>query len=128
MMAVGYTKDSASGTQELVDVLIHRYSKIIAYDYAFSFMRMALKDARLYLGMANLRTKAEQDHRDRMIANVNRLMEEIDSEHGKARTQVREARALIDDLQAIEREMRVSLPTSIRNMQDMSLLVRGGRG
>lgn len=128
MIAVGYTKDSASGGQDLVDVLIARYAKVIAYDYAYAFMRAALKDVRLYLGMAKIRSKFEQEQRDRLVSNVNRLMTEIDAEHQKALVRVREARSLVDDLQAIERDMRASLPTSIRNMQDISNLIKGGRG
>ena len=128
LIAMGYTSDSSSGTQELVDVLINRYAKVIAYDYAYTFMRVALKDARLYLGMAKLRTRIEQEQRDRMLDNVNRLMEEIDREHAKELGRVREARSLIDDMQAIERDMRLSLPTSLRNMQDIGNLMRGGRG
>lgn len=127
MIAVGYTKDSASGGQDLVDVLIHRYAKVIAYDYAYAFMRTALKDVRLYLGMAKVRSKFEQEQRDHLVDNVNRMMTEIDSEHQRALVRVREARALVDDLQSIEREMRLSLPTSIRNMQDIGNLIRGGR-
>lgn len=128
MIAMGYTKDSVSGNQDLVDVLIHRYAKVIAYDYAYTFLRTGLKDARLYLGMAKMRTKGEQQQRDQMVANVNRLMEDVDREHSKALARVREARALVDDLQAIEREMRLSLPTAIRNMQDIGNMVRGARG
>ena len=128
MIAVGYTKDSVGGGQDLVDVLINRYSKVIAYDYAYAFMRTALKDVRLYLGMVRVKTKFEQEQRDRLVDNVNRLMEDIDKEHSKALARVREARSLVDDLQAIEREMRLSLPTSIRNMQDIGNLIKGGRG
>lgn len=128
MIAVGYTRDSASGSQDLVDVLINRYAKVIAFDYGYAFMRSALKDVKLYLGMVKVRTTFEQGQRDRLIDNVNRLMEDIDKEHSKALSRVREARALIDDLQAIERDMRMSLPTSIRNMQDISNLIKGGRG
>ncbi|CAD5366849.1 exported hypothetical protein [Rubrivivax sp. A210] len=128
LIALGYTRDSAAGSQDFVDLLISRYAKVIAFDYAYTFMRTALKDARLYLGMAKLRSKVEEVQRDRMVGNVNRLMEEIDREHSKALGRVREARALVDDMQAIEREMRLSLPTSIRNMQDIGNLLRGGRG
>ncbi len=128
LIAMGYTTDSATGNQDMVDVLINRYAKVIAYDYAYTFMRIALRDARLYLGMAKLRTRAEQEQRDRMIENVNRLMEEIDREHAKELGRVREARSLIEDMQAIERDMRLSLPTSLRNMQDIGNLMRGGRG
>ncbi len=128
LMAAGYSKDSASGAQDLVDILIDRYANVVAYDYAYTFMRVALRDARLYVSMAAVQNRVEQTQRDAMIANVNRLMEEIDREHSKALARVREARSLIDDLQAIERDMRLSMPTSIRNMQDISNLLRGGRG
>lgn len=128
LIAMGYTKDSAGGNQDLVNVLINRYAKVISYDYAFNFLRTAQKDAKLYLGMANLRTKPEQAMRDRLLDNINRLMEEVDREHSKALARVRDARGLADDLQAIERDMRMNLPTSIRNMQDIGNLMKGNRG
>lgn len=129
LMAMGYTKSSASsGSDDLTDLLINRYSKVIAYDYAFTFMRIALKDARLYLGLAEVKTRTEQEQRDKMVARVERLMDDIDREHSKALARVREARALIDDMQSIERDMRLGLPTSIRNMRDIGNLLKGGRG
>jgi conjugative transfer pilus assembly protein TraH len=128
MMAVGHTRSAATGSADLSDILIARYMNVVAYDYAHTFMKIALKDARIYLSMAQVQNKPEQAQRDRMIANVNRMLDEIDREHGKALARVRDARALVDDLQAIERDMRLSLPTSIRNMHDIGNLLRGTRG
>lgn len=128
MMTVGHTRSAATGSEDLSNILISRYMHVIAYDYAYSFMRVALKDARIYLAMAQVQNKVEQAQRDRIIANVDRLMDDIDKEHSKALARVRDARALVDDLQAIERDMRLSLPTSIRNMQDIGNLLRGTRG
>ena len=128
LIAMGYTKDSAGGNQDLVNVVINRYAKVISYDYAFSFLRNAQKDAKLYLGMANLSKKTEQEIRDHLLDNINRLMDEVDREHSKAKANVRDARNVAEDMQAIERDMRMSLPTSIRNMQDIGNLIKGQRG
>lgn len=130
MLAIGYTGGSGVGNDELTDLLIHRYAKVIAYDYAYMFMRNALKDVRGYLGMAKLRKRAEEVNSRLLVDNVNRLLEEVESEHAKALGQVREANSVVEDLQRVEREMRTSLPGSIRGMLDMTNLMRGisGRG
>jgi conjugative transfer pilus assembly protein TraH len=128
MLAIGYTSGSGVGNDELTDLLIHRYAKVIAYDYAYMFMRNALKDVRGYLGMAKLRKRAEEVNSQLLVDNVNRLLAEIESEHTKALGQVREANAVVEDLQRVEREIRTSLPGSIRGMLDMSNLMRGAGG
>jgi cell wall assembly regulator SMI1 len=78
--------------------------------------------------MARLRNRVEEGQSRRLLDNVDRLMEAIDREHQKALGRVRDASAVIDDLQRIEREMRLSLPASIRNMQDIGNLLKGDRG
>jgi conjugative transfer pilus assembly protein TraH len=126
MLAIGYTKTSVSGGTGLIDQLIDRYSKVIAYEYAYGFMKTGLRDARLYLSMSSVQNKVEEKLRDRLIDRVNGLMDEVDKEHTKALLRVRDARAVIEDMQAIERDMRKSLPTTIRNMQNLTALMRGG--
>ncbi len=128
MLAAGYTADSASRRDELVDQMIERYAKVIAYDYAWGFMRKALKDLRTYVGMARLRNRVEEGQSRRLLDNVDRLLAEIDREHQKALQQVREANAVVEDLQRVEREIRLSLPGSIRGMLDISNLLRGASG
>jgi conjugative transfer pilus assembly protein TraH len=128
MLAIGYTSGSGVGNEELTDLLIHRYSKLIAYDYAYMFLRNALTDVRGYLGMAKLRMRAEEVNSQLLVANVNRLLEEADSEYSRALGQVREANAVVDDLQRVETQIRQSLPGSIRGMLDMSNLMRGAGG
>jgi conjugative transfer pilus assembly protein TraH len=126
MLAVGYTGSSSAGDSDLVDLLIERYAKVIAYDYAYTFMRRALKDLRVYLGMARLRNRVEEAQSRKMLDNVDRLLREIESEHTKALAQVRDANAVIEQLMQLERNMRSSLPGSIRGMLDLSSLMRGG--
>lgn len=125
MLAAGYTADSASRRDDLIDQMIERYAKVIAYDYAWAYMRKALKDLRTYVGMARLRNKVEEGQGKRLLDNVDRLLQEVDREHQKALGQVREANAVVEDLQRVEREMRASLPGSIRGMLDLSNMLRG---
>jgi conjugative transfer pilus assembly protein TraH len=125
LVAAGYTADSASRRDEMVDQLIDRYAKVIAYDYAWVFMRKALKDLRTYVGMARLRNRVEETQGRRLLDNVDRLLAEIDRENSKALSQVREANAVVEDLQRVEREMRASLPGTIRGMLDLGNLLRG---
>jgi hypothetical protein len=122
---VGYTFDSGTRNDELIDILINRYSKVIAYDYAYAFLRRGLKDVRVYLGMAKRQNKVEEAQSARLIDNVDRMLGEVDREHQKALGAVREANAVVEDLQRVEREMRQSLPGSIRGMLDMNNLMRG---
>ena len=126
MLAVGYTGRSGAGDVDLVDLLVERYSKVIAYDYAYTFRRRALKDLRVYLGMARLRNRVEEAQSRKMLDNVDRLMVEIEAEHTKALAKVRDANAVIEQLMQLERNMRTSLPGSIRGMLDLSSLMRGG--
>jgi conjugative transfer pilus assembly protein TraH len=128
LILAGYAGGSGARNAELIDILINRYAKVTAYDYAYAYMRKALKDVRVYLGMALLRNKVEEAQSRRLIDNVDRFLVEIDREHGKVLGQVREASAVVDDLQRIERDMRATLPGSIRGMLDISNLIRGGSG
>jgi conjugative transfer pilus assembly protein TraH len=128
MLSAGYTGDSSSRREAHIDLLITRYSKVIAYDYAYAYLRTSLKDVRTYLGMARLTNAVEEKQSARLISNVDALMKEIEVEHQKAQGQVRDANAVIDDLQRTEREMRANLPGSIRGMLDMSTLLRGAGG
>lgn len=128
MLSIGYTHGSGVGSDEFSDLLINRYAKVIAYDYAYMFLRNSLKDVRGYLGMAKLRKRAEEVNSRLLTENVNQLLEEIDREHAKALAQVREANAVVEDLQRIERDIRQALPGSIRGMLDMDNLMRGAGG
>jgi conjugative transfer pilus assembly protein TraH len=125
MFSAGYTRDSSTQSAELIDLLINRYSKVIAYDYAYGFMRQALKNMKMYLGMARLRNAVEEAQAKRLITNVQNLMEEVEREHAKALGQIRDANAIVEDLQRVEREMQTALPGVIRGMLDMQNLMRG---
>ncbi|MFT3819875.1 MAG: conjugal transfer protein TraH [Rubrivivax sp.] len=125
MMAAGYTADSASGNNEAMDQLIDHYSKVVAYDYAWLFMRKALKELRTYVGMALMRNAVEEKQAAEMIKNVDSILLEVDRENTKALAQIRDAETMVKDLQRIEREMRASLPGAIRGMLDLSNVLRG---
>lgn len=128
MLAVGYSHGSAVASDEMVDLLINRYSKVIAYDYAYMFLRGALKEVRTYLGMAALKGRVEEFNQKYMLDNVNGLLAEIEAEHTKAQGQVREANAMVEDLVRVEKGIRQGLPSSIRGMLDFTSLMRGNGG
>jgi conjugative transfer pilus assembly protein TraH len=125
MMAVGYLSGSSSRSSYLSDLLIHRYANVIAYDYAHTFLTRALKDVRVHIGLANLQTSAEEKHAAEMRRRVDNMLEQLDRERSDALGRVRDAGAVVDDIQRIEREMRSSLPNSVRNMLDFSNLLTG---
>ena len=125
MMSVGYHSDSSAKSAYLSDVLINRYAKVIAYDYAHAFLSRALKDVRVHIGLANLQTSDEEAQAAEMRRRVDRIIDAVDRERSEASGRVRDAGAVVDDIQRIQREMRNGLPNSIRNMLDFSNLLTG---
>ncbi len=128
MLAIGYAHGSAVSSDDMVDLLINRYSKVIAYDYAYMFLRNALKEVRSYLGMAALKGRVEEFNQKVMLDNLNGLLSEIEAEHAKAQGQVREANAMVEDLVRVEKGIRQGLPSTIRGMLDFTSLMRGNGG
>lgn len=127
MLSVGYQSNSAGRGSYLSDVLIARYAKVIAYDYAHAFLSRALKDVRVYIGLAKLQTTAEETQAAEMRRRVDAMIEQLDRERAEAQSRVRDADAVVADIQRIEREMRTGLPNAIRNMLDFSNLLTGRR-
>ena len=125
MMSVGYHSDSSAKSAYLSDVLINRYAKVIAYDYAYAFLSRALKDVRVYVGLANLQTSDEEKQAAELRQRVDAMLAALDRERSEASARVRNAGAVVDDIQRIEREMRTGLPNAIRNMLDFSNLLTG---
>lgn len=125
MMSVGYHSDSSAKAGYLSDVLINRYAKVIAYDYAHAFLSRALKDVRVHIGLANLQTSDEESQAAELRHRVDAMIDAVDRERAEASSRVRDASAVVEDIQRIEREMRTSLPSSVRNMLDFSNLLTG---
>ena len=60
MLTVGYSAPDNT----LSELLIDKYKKVIAYDYAYVFLRRALKEARFYVGLLNTRDAIEDKKLD----------------------------------------------------------------
>jgi conjugative transfer pilus assembly protein TraH len=125
LMSLGNLRDADAKNTEMVDQLIARYSKIIAYDYAYAFLRTSLKDVKLYLHLTPVKDKVEQSNVAVITQNIENMLDQLQVEHGRAAGAIRDMRAVVDDLKDIERDLQTSLPASIRGMRNMSLLIKG---
>lgn len=130
MMAIGYQAGAASADTYLTDMLVDRYAKLIAYDYAHTFLRRELKQVLAYISQARLQSLPEETYGRDLRDNVEALMKALDQERAATLARVPSLNAVVDDLQRIERQLRTGLPASVRNMLDMSNLMTGraGRG
>jgi conjugative transfer pilus assembly protein TraH len=128
MLALGYQADSSSRDTYLSYTLIERYAKLIAYDYAHTFLRRQLKEVLTYVGQANLQSAPEEAQGKELRDRVERMMRSIDEERGEALQRVPSLNGVIEDLQRVERQLRTSMPSSVRNMLDMSNLMTGRSG
>ena len=128
MLALGYQAGSTGRDTYLTDELINRYAKLIAYDYAHTFMRRELKEVLVYIGSANLQSNPEEFKGKELRERVEGFMKAIDEERMNALNRVPSLNAVVDDLQRVERELRVGMPASVRNMLDLSNLMTGRSG
>ena len=128
MLALGYQAGTRGTDTYLTDELVNRYAKVIAYDYAHTFMRRELKEVLAYVGRANLQTDPEERMGRELRERVEALLKAIDDERMTALQRVPSLNAVIEDLQRVERELRVGMPASVRNMLDLSNLMTGRSG
>jgi conjugative transfer pilus assembly protein TraH len=128
MMAIGYQGGSTGNDTYLTDMLVDRYAKLIAYDYAHTFLRRELKQVLAYIGQARLQSEPEENYGKELRDNVEALMKSLDQERSTTLARVPSLNAVVDDLQRIERQLRTGLPSSVRNMLDMSNLMTGRAG
>jgi conjugative transfer pilus assembly protein TraH len=96
MLALGYQADSSSRDTYLSYTLIERYAKLIAYDYAHTFLRRQLKEVLTYIGQANLQSAPEESQGKELRDRVERMMKAIDEERGAALQRVPSLNGVID--------------------------------
>lgn len=125
MMAVGYTGGAGAGDTALTDLLIDRYAKIIAYDYAYTFLTKGLKDIRVYLSAAHTQNAVEDDKAKRLVDRIEAMRTALDHERQNALQRIPQMNSVIDDIQHVEKQLRLSLPGQVRNMMDFSNMMHG---
>lgn len=125
MMSVGYTAGAGSGDTALTDLLIDRYAKIIAYDYAYTFLSKGLKDIRVYLSAAHTQNAVEDDKAKRLVDRLENMRTSLDRERQAALQRIPQMNSVIDDIQHVEKQLRLSLPGQVRNMMDFSNMMHG---
>jgi hypothetical protein len=125
MMSVGYTAGAGSGDTALTDLLIDRYTQIIAYDYAYTFLTKGLKDIRVYLAAAHTQNAVEDDKAKRLVDRIEAMRQALDHERQSKLQRIPQMNAVIDDIQHVEKQLRLSLPGQVRNMMDFSNMMHG---
>ena len=126
MMAVGYM--GSRGTDStVVDTLISKYAPLIAHDYAYTFLSRTLKDARNYMNAARQQNAIEVDKVKAITDSINRVLEEIGAERARIMASLPAGEAMVSELERVERNLRATLPISVRNMIDFSNLLTQGR-
>jgi len=129
MLRVGYSAGGAGGA-DLQALLISRYSNLIAFDYAHTFLSHALKNARVYLGMAKTMGAAEEKFALSMRERIEVMLTSIDAERRDALQRVGDVDKMVMSIERIERQMRLGLGGPTRNMLDFGALMagKGNRG
>jgi hypothetical protein len=128
MLAVGYMGGANQSDTYLTDLLIDRYAKVIAFDYAYAFLTQGLKDVRVYLAAARTQNVLEDDQSKRLVDRIDAMRTALEHERQVALERVPQMNSVIDDLMHVERQLRVGLPDQVRNMMDFSNLLVGHAG
>lgn len=126
MMAVGYMGSRAADTT-VVDTLIGKYAPVIAYDYAYTFLNRALKDARNYMNAARQQSVVDSNEVRRHTDRIDAMLRAIADERALINARLPSGEAMVAELERTERNLRASLPISVRNMIDFSNLLTQGR-
>jgi hypothetical protein len=128
MNSVGYMGGSAAGDTYLTDLLIDRYSKVIAFDYGYAFLTQGLKDVRVYLAAARTQNAVEDDQAKRLVDRIDAMRTAQERERQAALQRVPQMGSVVDDLMHVERQLRTGLPDQVRNMLDFSNVLTGHGG
>lgn len=126
MMQVGYMGSHGADTT-VVDTLINKYAPVIAYDYAYTFLNRALKDARTYLYAARQESSADVVGVKDVATRIDAVLKALDAERALINGKLPSGEAMVTELERVERNLRASLPMSVRNMIDFSNLLAQGR-
>jgi conjugative transfer pilus assembly protein TraH len=124
MLRLGYQAGPHTGL-DLQQLFIARFSQVIALDYAHTFLVQTLKNARTYLGAAELKGSAETDAVKDIRARLDRAIAGIDTERERALNRVGNIDVIVTHLERTERQMRQSIGGPARTMLDFGALMAG---
>ncbi len=93
MLTLGYSAPDST----LSDLLIQKYKTVIAYDYAQTFMRRAMKEARFYLGQAGVRNAIEEEKLDKLLDDLSRRTDRLTAEYIASRQGIRDMNSFTED-------------------------------
>lgn len=116
MLTLGYSAPDST----LSDLLIQKYKTVIAFDYAQTFMRRALKEARFYLGQASVRNSIEEEKLDKLLDDLSRRTDRLTAQYVATRQGIRDMNAFTDDLQLLERSLMTAIPFRLKSSLDFS--------
>lgn len=124
MLTIGYSAPDNT----LSELLIRKYRIVIAYDYAFTFLQRALKEARFYVGLLDTRDAREDERLKDLLDGVERKVDHLFHERTNALASVRDMNGFAEDLQALERSLTTTIPFRLKSTLDFSAsLARVGR-
>lgn len=124
MLTLGYSAPDST----LSDLLIQKYKTVIAYDYAQTFMRRAMKEARFYLTQSGVRNAIEEKKLDKLLEDLSRRTDRLTSQYIASRQGIRDMNAFTEDLQGVERSLMTAIPFRLKSSLDFSgSIARVGR-
>ena len=116
MLTLGYSAPDST----LSDLLIQKYKTVIAYDYAQTFMRRAMKEARFYLGQAGVRNAIEEEKLDKLLDDLSRRTDRLTAQYVASRQGIRDMNSFTEDLQTVERSLMTAIPFRLKSSLDFS--------
>ena len=116
MLTVGYSAPDNT----LSELLIDKYKKVIAYDYAYVFLRRALKEARFYVGLLDTRDAREDEKLNKLLDGVDKKSDQLLKEWTAQKAAVRDMNAFTEDMQTLERSLITTIPFRLKSTLDFS--------
>jgi conjugative transfer pilus assembly protein TraH len=110
LMTMGYWSPDPS----TMDLLIARYRKSIAYEFAYAYLGSQLRDAKGYLSNVKLQNKMEIDALAHLMSNINAQIASLDREKNNYLTQEPALNSMLSNLERMDRQFRAAGSPRIR--------------
>lgn len=116
MLSVG----ASSPESDLHKILVARYSKVIAFDYAFTFLRTALFEVRAYLGSLPDQSRPEADRVTELVKAITTITNSFELERTTQLQSVNAMDTVVNTIQQIERSINLNTPSHLKNIRQFS--------
>jgi conjugative transfer pilus assembly protein TraH len=120
MMRIGY-QDATGST---FNTLIARYRTVIAFDYAYYFIKRNVQDTLVMIGgVAGQDAQAEQKEKE-LRDRIDTLLRNLDAERQTQLTHLASLQSVVGQLAEIDNAIRASMPADMKGMLDFALEMR----